>query len=411
MAYVGRGINNLSNAQILDDITFTDSAGPYNLEQGSAAFTPISAQALVISIDGIIQDPGSYTISGATITFDSVMASTSTNNFIVHNGVGIVNTPTDGSITAVKLGTDAVETAKIKDLNVTAGKLATDAVETAKIKDLNVTAGKLAATQDLSTKTITLPASVSGLGTGITNAQLAGSIDLTAKVTGTLPIANGGTNSTSTTYCSLTSNVTGNLPVANLNSGTSASSSTFWRGDASWAEAGGGAWIFIDSQTASNVASIEFDGDFTDTYTTYKIFGDNVEPITDGQHLNYTLKRDGEASYNTGASDYGWVAQRFRSGSAWYYNEDTAEAFIKSRMDTGSSSDTGSNFELVIRPRTGKNTTIFVTEIGNDTAGDLGCFMVVGKLKTSADCQSIKIAYNSGNINTGNFRLYGLKTS
>ena len=61
---------------------------------------------------------------------------------------------------------------QLDDGIVTAAKLATDAVETAKVKDVNVTAGKLAATQDLSTKTITLPATVAGLGTGLTNAQL-----------------------------------------------------------------------------------------------------------------------------------------------------------------------------------------------------------------------------------------------
>lgn len=60
---------------------------------------------------------------------------------------------THKGISAAQLGTDAVETAKIKDLAVTtaklaalavtAAKLAVDAVETDKIKDLNVTTDKL----------------------------------------------------------------------------------------------------------------------------------------------------------------------------------------------------------------------------------------------------------------------------
>jgi hypothetical protein len=106
MAYIGRGIDKLSNIEKLDVITF-DGSSSYSLTKGSVAFTPSSANSLQVSIDGVVQ-AGNFTVSGSTIDFGTAVASTSTNDFIFHYGTGLITTPADGTVDAGSLSADVI---------------------------------------------------------------------------------------------------------------------------------------------------------------------------------------------------------------------------------------------------------------------------------------------------------------
>ena len=102
----------------LDAIT-TSATATYNLTLGGGAYYPSSANHLLVSLNGVMQAPqDSFTVSGSTIVFDSALTSSDNIDFIMALGdVLDIGTPSDGTVTAAKIGSGAVTSSKL-DTNI-----------------------------------------------------------------------------------------------------------------------------------------------------------------------------------------------------------------------------------------------------------------------------------------------------
>jgi hypothetical protein len=108
MAYIGKQPV-VGNFQVCDAISVVNGQAAYTMQVGSANVEPENANHMLVSLNGILQKPGSsFTISGATITFASNLATGDVIDFIVLLGnVLDIGTPSDGTITEAKLDTNS----------------------------------------------------------------------------------------------------------------------------------------------------------------------------------------------------------------------------------------------------------------------------------------------------------------
>ena len=82
MAYIGREPQT-GNYQICDAISVVNGQAAYTMQVSSANVIPESVNHMIVSLNGVIQKPGSsYTIASSTITFSSNLATGDSIDFI-----------------------------------------------------------------------------------------------------------------------------------------------------------------------------------------------------------------------------------------------------------------------------------------------------------------------------------------
>jgi hypothetical protein len=102
-----------ANIKELDDISssFNGSTTTFNLTVSSAGVSPVTAQQLLISVGGVMQNPSDdFTVSGTTITFTTAPSNGLTFFGVLLGQALSLNTIADGSVTisSLKTGTAGV---------------------------------------------------------------------------------------------------------------------------------------------------------------------------------------------------------------------------------------------------------------------------------------------------------------
>ena len=109
MPYIGK-TPTVGNFQVCDAISVVNGQAAYTLQVGGANVAPESANHMLVSLNGILQKPGSsFTISGSTMTFASNLATGDVIDFVqILGNVLDIGQPSDDTVTAAKLATTSI---------------------------------------------------------------------------------------------------------------------------------------------------------------------------------------------------------------------------------------------------------------------------------------------------------------
>ena len=185
-----------------------------------------------------------------------------------------------------------------------------------------------------------------------------------------------------------------------------------------------GSMVLIKEQTASSSSTVSFvDGSssvvFDSTYPIYKFEFISIHPQTDNTEFQFNMSTDSGSNYNVTKTTTMFNANHNESGSStgltYDTNADIAQGtgFQLLAGACGADADQAVSGNLFIF---NPSSTTFVkhflsTASGNHSSDFAQNFFVAGYGNTTSAINAVRFQMDSGNIDSGTIKLYGIRDS
>lgn len=171
--------------------------------------------------------------------------------------------------------------------------------------------------------------------------------------------------------------------------------------------------VLLDTQTASNSATVALATGIDSTYSSYIIKILDLIPQTDNTTVNMRTSTDSGSGYDSGAGNYAW-STFYREGGTTITTESAADTEIQltgSTVAAGSGTGESLNFTITMYNPSGsavyKNMEWTIGGYTETPAQVTGTG--IGVRLATADVNAVQFFMSSGNIASGVFKLYGVR--
>mgnify|MGYP005996284937 FL=1 len=179
----------------------------------------------------------------------------------------------------------------------------------------------------------------------------------------------------------------------------------------------GGSLVLLETQTLSSAAgTVDFTSSIDSTYKEYMFKFYDVHPATDDQALAFQVDTGTNTSYNQTITSTFFNAQHDESDSNTYLmyrtTGDQAQGSSFQRLTEGSGNDNDQSCTGTLHLFTPSDTTFvkhFIAHTHNAHQGDYAMNnFIAGYVNTTTALTRVRFKFESGNIDSGTFKLYGV---